>query len=332
MNTARDACQQTKGVFVKIWGLRVVVALGILIPGSHAIAVDPVPNERGTAVGGTVVAESSPWAWVSDPSGVVTAIDLADGSSRWYGPARGLPLALHNGELVVLSAPSGAGKLALVIVNPQTGAVDRGFSTDLPDTVVASPVPLPGQRFQAWSSIDNDELTITWEYQSAPLRGMEMAHDDTPSRVQTLEGALVLDLTNETARSVPVNSELRRFDLAASGRLAHVQGTQFRSADSLHVLAATPIEDNIFGWKWQWQLHERSSGRALGSITTPLSTAPYVVLEDRVIWLSDPISAADSNGKLQSHGSRMIAQQITDGAVLWTVDIAERLYQGSMPP
>lgn len=309
-----------------------VVGWGLLVAGVSGFAASAIPNEGGHAVGGSVVAEASPWAWISDPAGVVAAINLDDGSRRWQGPARGLPLALHDGQLVVLAAPSGSGKMSLVIVDPETGAVDRGFSADLPDAVVASPSPLPNQRFQVWSSIDGDDLNLIWEYQSSPLRGMEMGHDYTRSQVVTLEGALILDLDNDSARDVPINRAARYFDLDSSARIAGLSGSQFRSADSVHVQAAAAVEDDVFGWQWNWRVHDRTSGRALGNITTPVSTAPFIVHGEQLIWQADPIAGTDATGKLIFNGSRLVAQNLIDGSVLWTVDIADRIYQGTLPP
>ncbi len=332
MITSAAVRNLSKGNVLKASALWAVLGLGVLIPGLSVSAAERTPNEGGSAVGQSVVADASPWAWVSDRAGVVKAIDLADGSTRWHGPSRGLPLALQNGELLVMTAPSGAGKLTLSVVNPQSGDVDRGFSIDLPASVIASPMPLPAQRFQIWAAVVGDDIAINWEYQSAPLRGTELGHDGTASRVESQEGALVLNLEDDSSRVVAVDNALRRFDLGAESRLAQIEGTQFRSSDSQHVMTAAAVEDRVFGWQWKWQLHDRASGASVGSITVPVSTAPYVIHEDRVLWQSGPVTAPDAKGKMYSHGSRLIAQNIADGSVRWTVDIADREYQGTLPP
>ena len=320
-----------RGSIVNLWALRVAFSFSVVLSALSTPIAAAGFNEAASAMNGVVVAESSPWAWVSDRAGLVTAIDLSDGSARWRGPARGSPLALYQGQLVVMTAPDGAGKLNILLVDPQTGSVDRGFIAELPEAVVASPAALPSQRFEAWTSVENG-LLVSWEYQWAPLRGALMGADNSVSRMQSLEGAVLLDLNVSSATPALADQQARRRDLAADGRLAQLDGTQFRSGDSSHVLVANAIEDPKLGWKWRWQLHERSSGEALGHITAASSTAPFWVRGNRVIWQADPIDAADGSGRWVAHGSRLLAQNLANDKIAWSFDIADRIYLGTLPP
>jgi hypothetical protein len=313
-----------------------VTIIGLwLLAGATAAAQQPatfIPMAPGVVVGS---GGQEPVAWVADDRGRVAAIDLDDGSVRWRGPAEGLPLALVDQQLVVLGRPQGAGRISLLLLDPDTGASRGGIVGDLPEGVLATPDPKPNRRFAATADSHSGSLRVRWSYAEWPLRGALLERDPgSGDERRELAGAVVVDFASNRvvtidARGVP---SAPAPDLTASERLPSLDGTQFRAADDLTVLVSSAVTDAVLGSQWRWSLHERSSGRALGNLTLPYAQAPFLLRGTQLLWRSEPLTQLKSADDYETLPARLVAHELGSGRELWSVALFDLKFRGAPPP
>lgn len=304
------------------------------VPGTYAAVPAPGDGGAGALLGDDVVlAPASDRAFVTDPRGRVTALDLDTGAARWQGPARGRPLALHGGRLWVLAAPSGAGELVLEGLDPETGQVQARLGAPLPGAALASPFAQPASRFDILARSAGGGLELHWHAEHRPLRGalIEAPGEETAGRA---DGVLVLDVAGgqlAVAEGI-VARPWRRPDLPEAARLAGATGTQFASADGEHVLTAAAEPDRTVGIRWRWRLLRRHDGREAGSLLSNHPMAPFQVRGSRVVWREEPTAVAGAGGRLVETGVRLLAADLATGRVLWTFALADPVHRLPPPP
>jgi hypothetical protein len=279
--------------------------------------------------------DQAPLVWVADASGRVTAVDLDDGEVRWRGPAEGLPLALIEQQLVVLARPDGLGKLSLQLVDPNTGSVSGGVIGELPPAVLASPDAQPNRIFAASADTSSGTLRIRWSYSEWPLQGaMLPLQPGVNSRRTETEGVISVDFSANRVQAISDQGmpARRSPDLLGAERLNHLEGTQMRAADDAFVQVSTAVADDVLGTQWRWSLHERTSGRAVGNLVLPYASAPFLLRGNQLLWRSEPLTRLQPTGDYQHLGARLVAQALTDGRELWSVDLLDRSYRDAPPP
>lgn len=318
----------------RLWA--VVAIFGVWALSSAAVAAQEpasaIPMAPGVLVG---AGEQGAVAWVADDRGRVAAVDLDDGSVRWRGPAEGLPLALVDRQLIVLGRPQGAGRLSLLLLDADTGTSRGGLVGDLPQDVLATPDPKPNLRFTATADNDGGGLRIRWTYVERPLRGalLERAPGSADER-RELAGAVAVDFAANRMIAIDADGVAAAAapDLAASERLASLEGTQFRAADDLAVLVSTAVADEVLGTQWRWSLHERASGRALGNLTLPYAQAPFLLRGSQLLWRCEPLTRLQSPGSYETLPARLVAHDLASGRELWSVALFDLVFRGAMPP
>ncbi len=291
-----------------------------------------VPVTPGVLVG---TADQASVAWIADDQGRVAAIDLDDGSVQWRGPAVGLPLALVGQQLVVLGRPPGSGRLSLLLLDPATGVSLGGIVGNLPEGVLATPDPQPNRRFSASADSSSGSLRIRWSYAEWPLRGAKLEREPGSSdERRELGGAVQVEFASNEIAAIDVRSvpAARAPDLSDDERLGNLDGTQFRAADDLTVQVATPVADELFGTQWRWSLHERSSGRALGTLTLPYAHAPFLLRGTQLLWRSEPLTRLKSADSYETLPARLVAHDLGSGRELWSVAIIDLSFRGAQPP
>ncbi len=280
---------------------------------------------------GVLIGIDDQLAWVADPRGRVSALELADGSLSWQGPAEGLPLALWRGELLVLARNEGRGTMSLLALDPLTGEQLSSYVVQMPERVAAFIDAQPGRRFEAWAMIEDDALQIHWEYAERSLRGALLVEETDAARVQ-LSGVIELDTAERQAAPLDGKPARRpRIDLDASERLPDIAATQFHSANRRHVQHAAAVEVPVLGQQWRWTLHE-GNGRQIGTLLAPYSTAPFLLQERQVWWRSEPLAIARADGTIDAWGPRLVAQDIGEDLPRWIFELFDPVFRGPLPP
>ena len=314
-----------------------VICLALMAPSSvsaQAPTAAPSTLAPGVLIGGADFPSS---VWIADEVGRVAEINLDNGTTNWRGPAEGLPLALVDGKLVVLSQPNRSGQMSLVLLDPASGSSVGSLVGDLPEGVLASPYSQPNRIFTAVADTSTGTLRVSWTYREWPLRG---AHgdgdDDVPVHAgrRELNGVMTVDFSAQTLKLSKTAGApaVVPADLTGTERVAGVDGTQFRSADGKYAQAATPVEDEQMGTAWRWSVHERSSARAVAELQLPVSHAPFLVRANRLIWQSPPIAKLEASGDYLQQSLRLVCQDLTTGQELWSVDLLDKKFRGVLPP
>lgn len=301
----------------------------LMLALSLALAA-PVAAATGVPLGtGIVVEPDQRVAWIAAPEGRIAAVELADGSLRWVGPALGHPLALLEPGLLVAMQPEAHGVWPLAWVNPETGAVGERFAATLPADVLASLEALPNQRFEVYARPIEGGVELHWYSQRWAFRGAKLEDDEG---ITAREGVVRVDAAASRAvvsDAVPMRP---RIDLDAGERIAGLAGVQLRSADDRHLMQRSPVADERLGQRWNWQIHTRSNGSALAELTIPEAAAPWMIEGERLLWVARPAALADSTGVLVEQPARLVAVDLKATRELWSVTLRDPIFRGGTPP
>ncbi|MGQ0799958.1 MAG: hypothetical protein ACT4NL_07610 [Pseudomarimonas sp.] len=289
-------------------------------------------SAAGIALGTSALVDSGHvTAWIAAPEGQIAAVNLADGSLRWRGPAMGHPLALIDGQLLVARRPDALANWPFALVNAETGEVNVHFDVAMPDGVMASLEPMPNQQFEVFMRADAGQLQLHWFSQRWPLRGAKLDDDDGN---QSAEGVVQVDVA--AARAVGLGRATPpirpRIDLSAEERVAGLDAVQLRSADDRHLVQRQPQEDPQLGQRWIWEIYTRATGQARGRVTLPEAAAPWLLVGEQLVWVARPLVLATEDGSLRDVPARLIAVDLKDSTERWSVILRSPLFEGSAPP
>lgn len=302
---------------------RIVLCLLLWTSASLALAT-------GVPLGGVVVVDPDQRsAWIAAPEGRIAAVDLADGSLRWNGPALGHPLALLEPGLLVAMQPEATGVWPLAWVDPQTGAVGERFSAAMPDGVLASLEALPNQRFEVFVQTVEGGVELHWFSQRWAFRGAKLEDDEG---VVMREGVVRIDASDSRAALVDTPARRPRIDLDASERVSGLAELQLRSADDRHLMQRSPVVDERYGQRWNWQIHARSNGAKVAEVQLTDAAAPWLLDGERLLWVARPMVLADATGQLSELPARLIAVNLGDSVEIWSLPLRDPVFRGSMPP
>lgn len=293
---------------------------------------------------GVLIDTATHTAYITDPSGYLQAIALDNGAVRWVAGERGLPLDLTQGQLVALGTVQQFGLGMLLLLDPSTGAISDRVAFDLPEWVSAEIVAKPSRRFSMDSSLTADGMRLFWQYYTKPLRGALLSEGEgtgrepEPADHRQMEGALDLHLDGSqgaytlTVRDAQVRPPQRVPNLSAEQRLPGLDGRQFRAANDTHVLLSSTLEHERYGVIHQWELHDRAGARRIGSLQSHYALAPFMVLDDVLIYRAQPLILEHASGDIEENGTQLRAYDLKRGAELWRVDVMDLEYRGPMPP
>lgn len=280
--------------------------------------------------------------YAAGPDARVMRVSTMSGVVAPLGGERGYPLALVDGNLLVLGLPDQYGEARLVLVDASTGEVRARVTVALPPEVSANPLPSPKRSFHARATGDAATVRVDWNFEQRALRGA-VIHDVEgqgtlvdPDLVER-SGAFVVTpgeaaMSVRFARADEPPSPAPAVDLDADERLAGIEGPQFRAADDASVLRSSAEPDVALGTVYRWKLHARDDGSLLGELTVPYSLAPFVVADEVVIYRIDPVMRLRSDGTREEHGARLVAFDLSEGRERWSIPVAEREWFGPLPP
>lgn len=301
------------------------ILLGLLLGVLASVA-----GAAGISLGsGVVVDPGQRRAWVAAPEGRIAAVDLADGSLRWNGPALGHPLALLEPGLLVALQPEARGVWPLAWVDPESGAVGARFSVAMPAEVLASLEALPSQHFEVFVQPVDGGVELHWFSQRWAFRGARLEEDEG---IRSEQGVVRVDAASSRALSIAAEPRRPRIDLDAGTRIVGLAEPQFRSADDQHLMLRTPVSDDSLGQRWSWQIHQRSNGRELAQVLLPEAAAPWLIAGEQLLWIARPLIVRDAGGTPVELPARLVAVGLGDSAELWSVALRDPVFRGSLPP
>lgn len=301
---------------------RFLLALPLLLLAS-------LGHAAGVPLGPAVVVDAGQGlAWIAAPAGRIAAVDLANGTLRWNGPAQGHPLARLEPGLLVALQPDDTGVWPFAWVNPDTGAVGERFSASLPADVLASLEALPNQRFEVFVRAVEGGVELHWFSQRWAFRGAKLEDDEG---VIQREGVVRVEAASSRAYADASRPQRPRIDLAPGERLAGISEVQLRAADDRHVMQRSAVEDAVLGQRWRWQIDERN-GTRVASVTLAEAAAPWMINGTQLLWVARPLLIANESGEFIETPARLIAVGLADSEELWSVALRDPVFRSSMPP
>lgn len=268
---------------------------------------------------------------------VMTADGVAayniEGDALWQSETAERPVGLFGDQLIALKDSGRIGKAEIVFLNVRNGEVLSTITADLPHGAGGWVTDRPHQSFTATTMVTGGEVLLSWTFSSRPLRGAPVVAGEETHQLQQLDGSLRLDPNTGSAQAIEASAPKRadrRFDLSAEERLPDVDGRQFRAGDDAHVLASQKTADP---WnRYRWTILDRANNRVLGSVDRPTSAAAFFVSGTTLIHESAPFRRRLESGDFETHGLRLVAVELGSQKELWSLNIRDVVYRGSMPP
>ena len=307
----------------------------------------PVPNKPTfSSSGGVLLSEGAvidldrSVLYLMSPAGKTEAVDLATDSSLWTSTANAKPLLLVEGQLLVQSEPDAAGKLALQVLDRESGTLARALTADLPAGVWATIEDGPRHSFRVWGTGAGADLGWSLTKTSEkPLQGYLPASEQSvagdagaeaskATSFERLEGSLSVDLVSGKvlARAAGVKRSAPWLD-EGSFLPGVGDGRQFLSADGRHVLVSEHVSARE---GYRWSLYSRA-GELLGEVGNRFSVAPFLILGQTLILRSEPY-AWISDGELVERSLALRAVDLGSGVELFAKALGSVEFAGPFPP
>jgi hypothetical protein len=283
---------------------------------------------------GVLVDREAGSGYAADAAGFLQALSLRDGSVRWISGEQAFPLAERDGQLYALGRVEAKGSGSLLVLDPRNGALLDRIAFDVPEHVAATVMPHPAGRFTISAVASANGLRLDWRHESRALRGALLDGDEAP-RVD----AGAFELLAASGRSVlmpilePGTAPAQPSpEVAPGARLAGVAGRQFRSVGDDAVLGSEAVADPTWGTAWRWTIRARAAERAAGELLSPYSFAPFVLLDDTLVYRSEPFAFSSANGAEVSQRARLVGYDLAAGRELWHLDVLDPVFRGPLPP
>jgi hypothetical protein len=195
--------------------------------------------------------------------------------------------------------------------------------------------------FIANAHVENSNVVVHWEYFEDPERKRgapaTILGDTTPelkSSVQILRGSFRIALPAGVVSVLPPkdtpDSIVRRpTNLRPKERLPNLPELQFRSADSLHVLAIQPIASDPQWERFRWSVHEAATAKRVAEFRSHWSWAPFVLLGSQFVYQT-PAYLRRSDQALKEEPKKIRAAQLS-GKELWARPVRDTAYRGPFP-
>ena len=90
------------------------------------------------------------------------------------------------------------------------------------------------------------------------------------------------------------------------------------------------IADDSVWEKYQWTVFERQSGRRLGTLRDYRSHAPFIVVGSSILYETGPFERR-TDREVVSEPLRLRAVDLTKGVLLWSRQIRDTKYRGTLP-
>lgn len=330
--------------------------LPALVAAGLAAWIAPISAYAARPLGdGAVVDAARGIAYVAQPQGGIEALDLATGKAVWHSAAAARPLALVDGKLLAQDEPGAGGALRVATLDAATGAEKARTELPLPAGLAASVTDTLRGTFRAraaalsGASGEQGSIVLAWTATVAPpLRGflapdLARAPIDGPAPAAPAakaggfrRGAARFDPV--TGRLVPVaEPEIAGLAAAIDRNLAPAGPTEagaagipaFASIDGLHALASERVAGSLHTYRWS--ISDRAAGTVIAVLDMPVSLAPFVVADGKVIYLAQP-SMRREDGVTLRQPLRLRALDLATGGEVWQAVVRDSVYRGPIPP
>lgn len=267
----------------------------------------------------------------------IDALALGSGDLLWSSPEAARPLGLAGGvllaqregvpaaldlEVAFLDALTGAprSRAALPATAAFRSAVDEGLGSKL--EIVANPAG------SGWS--------IAWRATVQTIRGALLADEgDGSEDLRVVTSAAALELSG-AARALVAPTTFAPQPLIRlvpeTQRIAGFSGEQYLSVDDRHVIVSERLADDRVWNRWRWRVFDATTKAALGTVDHPVSIAPFLVVDQTLLFESRPSQHLEPNGELVDEKLSIRAQALGSGRELWALEIRDTTYYGPFPP
>ena len=305
----------------------IIIACGLLIvTTAWTLSVDNSNAMARTIQPGVVIGEER--AYAMHPNGGVLAIDVSSGDVAWHSKDAGRPLHVDDGKLLAQVESQTAGVLELAVLSAPDGTLVSPLSVKIADVVPRVTDGLTS-RFEVMPMDTRGPVRLHWKSTQARASGADTGNGDQEA---VSLGGISVDISKGAVEVLPkteVPAQLTQSPLQAKV-LDGVEGRQFFSADRKHVLVSTKNPNNAWN-RYAWSVYT-VEGRQLGATTTYVAFAPFLVLDDTLLFVS-PIAqrAGATPGEVVELPLSLRAVNLRDGAERWSQPIREVKYRGPMP-
>jgi hypothetical protein len=192
----------------RVWSLISLIVLMTLIgelPGlgfaqsSHAIDSGATPFELRP---GVIIDPVAGAAYLMNPERGIDKISLSSGTLLWSMSNAAKPVAVFDDRLVaqVDPRPPDFHALPLVILDTTVGTVASRISIPMPTDVVPSVDNRLGTSFATSARLDQNRLTLTWDYSKQTISGVNRPGLEPP-RIEE-HGAVSIDLKTQRVETL----------------------------------------------------------------------------------------------------------------------------------
>jgi hypothetical protein len=323
-------------------GKKIASASGLL---AALLLTSSFAARAATLHDGVVIDAARSLAYVMQPAGGIDAVDLTRGTTRWHSAGGERPLTLAGGVLVAQAAPGANGELRIVALDlDKNGARSAEADFALPAGLRADVVETPRQTFRVKASPSAQGIVVTWSAQplaNLPGRAAQRL-EETPAvagkavRPQEVrQGTLLFD---PHAGSLLALAAADARQLVAGGRpvVASLSAPtaaerRFASIDGLHVLASRHSADAAgAAGAYTWTISDAATGAVLGTVSSPVAMAPFVVAGGELIHVVQPGSHREGKEWI-ARALRLRAVDLATGNEAWSRDLRDTAYRGPVP-
>jgi hypothetical protein len=283
---------------------------------------------------GVVIDAERSLAYVMQPAGGIDAVDLARGTTVWHSGAGERPLTLAGGVLVAQAAPGANGELRIVALDlGKNGARSAEADFALPAGLRADVVETLQQTFRVKASPSAQGVVVTWSAQplsNLPGRAVPANPDQALRSAEVRQGTVLFD---PKAGSLLALGAADARQLVAGGRPAAptlsaptAAERRFASADGRHVLASRRTAAGAY----TWTVSDAATGAVLGTVSSPVAMAPFVVSGGQLIHVAQPGSHREGT-QWVPRALRLRAVDLATGNEAWSRDLRDTAYRGPVP-
>lgn len=269
--------------------------------------------------------------FMMNPNGQIDAIAIESGSVLWTSNAAAMPLTVLNGLLVSQAEATKAGVLDAVVLEKNSGNVNKRLSISVPNKVWALVSDQLGRQFLARGGVRDDQIYLVWEQTIKPVRGAW--RPESASAPEILTAAHRLDLPGNTSQSADTSILDRRIptlpqemnQLFQQGQLS---GEPFYSGNTFAAVTSPNQggQNQVRLLRWQTSTGERLADIVLTSGATilqlPSADQQHLLVSKRAnrgaweeySWSIFHIDTGAKLGEISSHFSH--AQFLVKDSIL----------------
>ncbi len=332
-----------------------IVSTLLLLTATFLVAL-PAAGDGVMLRDGVLVDTARGTAFVMSTEGGLDALDLELGQVQWRSDDAVKPLMLADGRLLAQAEPRIDGALRVVALDAKSSKLVHQAAIALPEGVRGAIDDSPFTTFRTHARRDGDDAMIAWSKTStngtgavlpgpgenmAPAVGTASVVDMPVNKgFERAEGAARMSWDTGAAVAVAPGAFVQAKAGVASGGLRELPvaerldlpGRQFASIDGLHVLASERLKDTRDVWgQYRWTVALRETGAVVGTINHHRGVAPFVVVDGRLVYASEPMMARRGKEMVQEP-LQLRAIDLSSGVQVWAHKVRNTDFAGPFAP